>query len=517
MFCNPLGGDAWSRVSCGLYFLGSGDANYLIDEEEEVQQQQQLDDKPQVSWLVAKGPKAMQRPIVFNQRGFESFRVMATRPTDILVTSYPRCGLSWLHALTFALLEKDDTCVGWKGPVYCEARSSARAYAEKVATQSTPRLFSTHARPENWPAVLDAGGKVVVITRDPRDALVSTFFRLRELGTELQAYAAVDDRIGNCATACANVTMDSVFDDFHDDGFNDSDSILSLLIEDGFDEDPGGDDSQPQASPQALSSRENSSAETPNGRVTREALSSTSLFSRSETLDDDDETPHARPPKRKNTRFYSDYYGWHLEMASLAAQYPTQVLLIQYEDLQMDIAKEGAKIQKFLRSTVDIDRAVEFASFEATKDRGDSALRKGVSGDHRIYLTKEHWDAVCRKTLLEFADVLPLRPLCTRIATDCPNALAILPKRLRTDLNAMIPKKERPVSSPPEKSHRPSPEKALSAGDIAPGSPQKLRTRISLRRNSSSSSTTPQPKHDSHLSPTTQQRPASQLVLPRTI
>ena len=41
-----------------------------------------------------------------------------------------------------------------------------------------------------------------------------------------------------------------------------------------------------------------------------------------------------------------------------------------------------------------IDEAVRFASFDETAARGDDALRKGVVGDHKIYLSREHWDAV---------------------------------------------------------------------------------------------------------------------------
>ena len=434
MFCNPMP-ETLARVSCGLSALMGGDSRYLIEEDEEEAVVPSEQRQAPVSWLVAKAPKALQRPIVFNQRGFEAFRLLETRSSDVLVTSYPRCGLSWAHALAYCLLGKDDFPL----PIYCETRSSSKNYAEKVASQPEPRLLCTHARPGNWPRVLEAGGRVVVVVRDPRDALVSTFFRLRELAAELKGYEALDERIGACAKTCAEETMETVFDDFNDDGSKES--ILSLLIDDHF------DDFQDE-----------------------EVLSS---------------------PKLKNARFYGDFYTWHLEMASVAEKYGREnVHLIFYEDLQDDPDTEATKLAMFLKMPANeelIADSVDFASFETAKERGDNSLRKGVQGDHRIYLTPEHWDAVCRKTLLEFHGSPLLRPLCDRIARDCPSALHVLPKqRRRPFIKPQVENVDQDITLRQSKSERPSslPLASPPKTDITPSSKSStIRSRItSLRR-----------------------------------
>jgi len=270
------------------------------------------------------------------------------------------------------------------------------------------------------------------VLRDPRDALVSTFFRLRELGAELKPFAVADQRIGNCAAACSAQTMDAVYDDFNDDG--DESSILSLLIHDNDDDflDGDDDDDDEDHDDEAATPVENNNVNSPRRR-------------RKETLDDEDEeqteTTQEDAAKKKNTRFYSDYYGWHAEVArAVSAHQTSQTHFVYYEDLQQNPRAEARKLSRFLFGKSDekvVAKAVEFASFEQVKDRGDSALRKGVTGDHRIYLTPDHWDAVCRKALLEFKDVPALKTLCSRLAADCPNALYVLPKRRRSEFRTL--------------------------------------------------------------------------------
>ena len=44
-----------------------------------------------------------------------------------------------------------------------------------------------------------------------------------------------------------------------------------------------------------------------------------------------------------------------------------------------------------------LDACVEYASFDATSDRGDEALYKGIQGQHRVYLSREYWEGVAQR------------------------------------------------------------------------------------------------------------------------
>ena len=79
------------------------------------------------------------------------------------------------------------------------------------------------------------------------------------------------------------------------------------------------------------------------------------------------------------------------------------MLWLHYEQLQDDTAAAARRVFSFLYPTeprpsgAKIDAAVRFAAFGPTAARGDDALRKGVVGDHAIYLSKEHWDAMAAR------------------------------------------------------------------------------------------------------------------------
>lgn len=359
-----------SQFVCGLETLFVGDGggvSMLIDESMD-----RTGPVPSTAnWLVAKGPKALQRPIIFNQRSFEEFRTIPPRPTDVLVAGYPRCGTSWAHAMVYFLLRSDEDgtlkdsptkSVGGVCPVYCESRSSSKYNASSVAAQPDPRIMTTHARPSNWPGT----DSVVVIVRDPRDVLVSTFFRIREIAEEMRAFENVDGRIALCARACAKQSLENVYDDFNDDGS--VNHILSIL------------------------------------------------------MDDEEEEEEQLKNKKPNGRFYADWYTWHRE----ADKTPRRRIVITYESLHEDpsqIARDLAAFLKVPHTPLKIAKCVEYASFNSTQNRGDNALRKGVVGDHKIYLTKEHWDAMACKVIKTFYKSRAFAPLVARIARETPTAV----------------------------------------------------------------------------------------------
>merc|ERR1719428_2495225 len=133
------------------------------------------------------------------------------------MASFHKCGTCWMHQIIFCLLRMDEkgnfpapleTMLGSASQVYPDALPLKRdegcdgltftdtsprmfeapledavqdAGFEDLLAQQRPRLFSCHIRAENLPADLSERGRLVLISRNPKDALVSGFFFLRKL------------------------------------------------------------------------------------------------------------------------------------------------------------------------------------------------------------------------------------------------------------------------------------------------------------------------------------------------
>ena len=163
----------------------------------------------------------------FNGEGLKAFQEATLRPTDVVFVSYPKCGTSWLHQILFCLLRMDDEG-GFDAPLDDEGRpemlgSTGQVYPDSVPVkpasdpgsqatpggrggrgggggrggrgggrggrggrggggigassiealmaQPEPRLFTTHIRGPMLPPSLQANGRLVVIARNPKDAI----------------------------------------------------------------------------------------------------------------------------------------------------------------------------------------------------------------------------------------------------------------------------------------------------------------------------------------------------------
>lgn len=110
------------------------------------------------------------------QRGFES------QETDIIVSSFPKSGTTWLKALTVALLERskhssDDHPLLSDNPHGLVPVLELRLYMESskpdlTMFSSSPRLFSTHVQE----ALKNPPCKIVYVWRNVKDALVSLWY-----------------------------------------------------------------------------------------------------------------------------------------------------------------------------------------------------------------------------------------------------------------------------------------------------------------------------------------------------
>jgi hypothetical protein len=132
----------------------------------------------------------------FNQAGYDGFRAMNAESDDVFCVSYPKCGTSWLHQIVFCMLRMDehgafpaDTTrpytLGAKEQVYPDAIGRREPAGGGVGgpytlddmfEQARPRLFTTHIRAPNLPPSLRDSGKLIVMARNPKDALVSGYF-----------------------------------------------------------------------------------------------------------------------------------------------------------------------------------------------------------------------------------------------------------------------------------------------------------------------------------------------------
>lgn len=134
--------------------------------------------------------------VYFVDEGFNTFRETELRSDDVLLVSYPKCGTSWSHQILFSLLRMDENgdfpdkleqMIGGIGQVYpdsvysknskqkAQSPSIHKESIEDLLAQESPRLFSSHIRPNMLPASLKERGKLIIVARNPKDGAVSYF------------------------------------------------------------------------------------------------------------------------------------------------------------------------------------------------------------------------------------------------------------------------------------------------------------------------------------------------------
>ncbi|CAN6228945.1 unnamed protein product [Urochloa humidicola] len=117
----------------------------------------------------------------------------AARPTDIIVTSLPKSGTTWIKALLFATVHRDKYPVDADdhpfhsfNPHECISFFEFRLYAgnriPNLDKLPDPRLFATHVPFVALPrTIMTTGCKVVYVCRNPKDTLTSTWYFLNKL------------------------------------------------------------------------------------------------------------------------------------------------------------------------------------------------------------------------------------------------------------------------------------------------------------------------------------------------
>lgn len=114
----------------------------------------------------------------YNIPGIFEGNKMELRPEDILLTSYPKTGTTWLSEIVYLLLHDADVRQAESAPIdhrvpYLEWPHGT---LEELRRRPSPRFIKTH-RPYHW---LPDGGcqkkyKIVYIARNPKDTVVSFY------------------------------------------------------------------------------------------------------------------------------------------------------------------------------------------------------------------------------------------------------------------------------------------------------------------------------------------------------
>ena len=109
---------------------------------------------------------------------------MVTRASDVLITTAPKAGTTWMQQILYQLMSGGDThysnifdVIPWlECPV--EGKTSEQRMAE-LDEKKSPRVFKTHCTYAQTPGVDTV--RIVLSSRDPRDCCVSFYHHMMSL------------------------------------------------------------------------------------------------------------------------------------------------------------------------------------------------------------------------------------------------------------------------------------------------------------------------------------------------
>jgi hypothetical protein len=103
------------------------------------------------------------------------------RPSDVLITTAPKCGTTWMQQILSQLRGGDDDGVISEAVPWLESPDPAGVAAQlaRYEAMADPRMFKTHCTPAQTPGIDVV--RLVMTSRDPRDACVSMFHHKRDM------------------------------------------------------------------------------------------------------------------------------------------------------------------------------------------------------------------------------------------------------------------------------------------------------------------------------------------------
>ncbi len=117
-----------------------------------------------------------------------------TRPTDILITTAPKAGTTWMQQILYQIISGgDDTfssiydVVPWlERPQENKTRDEV---LQEYAVIKNPRIFKTHCTYTQTPGHSDV--RIILSSRDPRDCCVSFYHHVMDMTDEARALAGL--------------------------------------------------------------------------------------------------------------------------------------------------------------------------------------------------------------------------------------------------------------------------------------------------------------------------------------
>ncbi|BAF24147.2 Os08g0515100 [Oryza sativa Japonica Group] len=119
----------------------------------------------------------------------------APRPDDVLLATYPKCGTTWLKALSFDIANRSRHPVAGAGdhPLLTTHPQDLVPFIETpfrhlhplsaLDALPSPRLLSTHLPHQLLPPrVAELGCRIVYLCREPKDVVVSTWHFMNKVG-----------------------------------------------------------------------------------------------------------------------------------------------------------------------------------------------------------------------------------------------------------------------------------------------------------------------------------------------
>jgi len=109
------------------------------------------------------------------------------RPTDVLITTPPKAGTTWMQQILHQLRSGGDTAFTSIDDVvpWLEIQRDGKNWQETLEhfeTLAEPRIFKTHCTAEQTPGIDTA--KIILTSRDPRDCCVSFYHHLMNMTDE---------------------------------------------------------------------------------------------------------------------------------------------------------------------------------------------------------------------------------------------------------------------------------------------------------------------------------------------
>ena len=151
-----------------------------------------------------------------------AFRMLRCRDDDVFVCSYPRCGLSWAHALSWHLLRsnesgqlpfRDATSVVGGGPVYHDQPPTKWTHQD-VSAQAHPRLLWATAPLVVAPELPTRASSTDRHRPGPEGCGGVDVLPIETIGQSSGARSATTPALKELADACEALTLERCYDDF---------------------------------------------------------------------------------------------------------------------------------------------------------------------------------------------------------------------------------------------------------------------------------------------------------------